>query len=436
MNVKAIITTLDNLANVEETIGVLRDEPLDEVVVVNNGSRDGTSRWLAELSGKHRNRHRGRFGFTLGDKKVTVINRENLGAGPGRNAGLDAAGEFDYVLMLDGGIRPLRGGTRRLTDYLGQSPEADVIGVEIADFETDYERAWRRWPQPILPEHTYVNTRLSHTAYCLCRAKAWDGLRFSEEGPFGEPGWGVDDDEMAYRWQEAGIEVHVITCQCRHGGSCTGVHPYRHASGSFRRLYGDTGIWPNQYGSVYEKRLVKLCQDWPQYQPGGNGPGAQWGEPWLTVVVRATTIEQMAKTIKMAHNLLRLRHFKKPYDDVANPYSVVLWNPDEDEDIDSWAQARRYRQHHGDTIILDEYGPNRQIVNKSKDGGSWTGDFRVWTGQNWKEAIRPGAFLYGLVEAPDDVVSLVRAYAAEHPIQPSRLDVPERRGEVEWPIIT
>ncbi|MHA2046514.1 MAG: hypothetical protein ACW99G_17135, partial [Candidatus Thorarchaeota archaeon] len=88
---------------------------------------------------------------------VSVI-RENRGAGPGRNAGIDAAGRCDYFLFLDGGIRPLRNGTRQMFDYLQRTLEADVIGVEIADFETDYSKAWRRWSLPI--EYTYRNTRL------------------------------------------------------------------------------------------------------------------------------------------------------------------------------------------------------------------------------------------------------------------------------------
>jgi len=38
---------------------------------------------------------------------VSYINRENLGAGPGRNAGLDLwAGSTPYTLMVDGGILP------------------------------------------------------------------------------------------------------------------------------------------------------------------------------------------------------------------------------------------------------------------------------------------------------------------------------------------
>ena len=152
----AIITTMDNLPILKEQARILRGDTLvSKIVVVSNGSQDGTVGWLEGQPGL-----------------VSVI-KENNGAGPGRNAGIDAAGDFDYALFLDGGIRPLVGGTEQMFDYLERAPEADVIGVEVTDFETDYDKAWRRWPDPILPEHAYANRCLSHTAYCLTRARAW-----------------------------------------------------------------------------------------------------------------------------------------------------------------------------------------------------------------------------------------------------------------------
>ena len=140
----AIVTTLDNLPNQQETVAVLRSEPLSEIVIVNNGSRDGTREWLDAQDG------------------LTVVHRENNGAGPGRNAGLDVAQPADYYIFLDGGIRPLRGGTERMLDYLERHKDVDVIGVHIDDFETDKEKAWRRWHLPITDDRTYQNTRLSH----------------------------------------------------------------------------------------------------------------------------------------------------------------------------------------------------------------------------------------------------------------------------------
>ncbi|MHC4544183.1 MAG: glycosyltransferase family 2 protein [Planctomycetota bacterium] len=373
-SVKAIITTLDNLPNLKESVSVLRYEPLCEIIVVNNGSIDGTTEWLAR------------------QKDLTVTNIENNGAGPGRNAGLNLAGRCDYFLMLDGGIRPLKNGTQRMLDYLERTPDADVIGVEIPDFETDERKAWRRWPDPIL--RTYRNTRLSHTAYCLARYKAFDGLRFCEDGPFGQPGWGADDDEMMYQWNEAGIAVHVAT----------GVHPYRHASGSFQRLFRETGIWATDYGSTYEQRVVWLQQNWPQYEPG-----LQWGEPWLTACIIANGIEKTARLIRATHDRLRKRSFRPPYAHIPNPYSVVVWG--DDPDWLEWAEPRRLRQHHGNKIIIDG-----EIINRDKNNeNAWTGDFRLCANGDWRESIRPNAYYYGIVDSQEQLEILLDHYDAVHP---------------------
>jgi len=410
-DVCAVVTTLDNLPNLEETVAVLRTEPLSEIVVVNNGSRDGTEEWL------------------VGQEGLTVVNRENLGAGPGRNAGLDAARKFDYALMLDGGIRPLRGGTARMLDYLDRHADADVIGVHIQDLEVDKEKAWRRWHLPIADERCYRNTRLSHTAYCLTRARAWDGLRFCEEGPFGRPGWGADDDEMMYRWNRAGIVVHVVRCACNIEDAdgkplpCTGVHPYRRASGSFTRLFDDTGIWPNQYGSVYEERVVWLNQNDCDQQTLD-----QWGEPWMTVVVRASGTYS-AKVIKRAHERLRRRRFGEGWGHKWNPYSVATWMPGEDEAFWKWAEPRMLRQHHGDTVVRQD---GKVIKRDRHNEAEWTGDFRLVTGLDWRKVIRPGAFYYALVSTVEDVDALMDLYDGElHPPQPTRLNVPSERREIE-----
>lgn len=384
--VKAVITTLDNLPMLKEQIQILRDEPIDQIVVVNNGSRDGTGDWLRE------------------QPDLIAVHQENKGAGPGRNAGMDAAGKFDYVLMLDGGIRPLRGGTRHMLDYLERQVQADVIAVEIPDFETDYNRAWRRWPEPITK--TYQNTRLSHTAYCLARHWAFAGLRFCEDGPFGEPGWGADDDELAYQWNEAGIVVHVAT----------GIHPYRRASGSFRRLFEETGIWPNQYGSVYEKRLVWLQQNWPQHEPG-----IAWGEPWLTVVIEGRTIEYASQLIIQAHRQLRKRRFAAPYQDFFNPYSIVLWT--QNEDILAWAEDRRLRQFHGDALVQD----GRIVRHKP---GTEAKDFRVWPGPDWQGAIRENAYFYGWVGDENQLSDLIKNYNNQHPRQVTKKPPAGKRKEL------
>jgi hypothetical protein len=297
-----------------------------------------------------------------------------------------------------------------MLDFLNQRPDVDVIGVEISDFQTDEVTAWRRWVEPIVA--TYQNTRLSHTAYCLARYRAFEKIRFSEEGPFGEPGWGVDDDEMAYQWIEAGIVVHVVT----------GGHPYRHASGSFRRLHRETGIWPTQYGSVYEKRLVWCQQNWPQHQPGN-----QWGEPWLTVVVQVTSVEKTAKIIKTAHQELKKRRFEEEWGHIPNPYSIVAWG--DNREWLEWAKPRHLCRDRGDTVVNNGSIEKRTPENE----GAWTGNFRIWERADWEQSIRPQAYYYGLVQNLEELKSLLRLYADLHPPQPSRLNHPNMRKKL-WPI--
>jgi glycosyltransferase involved in cell wall biosynthesis len=373
--IKAVITTLDNLPTLREQLDVLRADPIiDEIIVVSNGSQDGTNEFLSK------------------QKDLVAVIRENKGAGPGRNVGIDAAGQCDYFLFLDGGIRPLRSGTERMFDYLQCTPKADVIGVEIADFETDYSKAWRRWSLPI--EYTYRNTRLSHTAYCLSRYRAFDGLRFCEEGPFGQPGWGADDDEMAYRWNDAGIVVHVVSCQCNHRKKCTGVHPYRRASGSFRRLFKETGIWPNQYGSVYEQRVVWMQHRWPQYKPG-----VQWGEPEITAIIECDGFESTIKRIKASHDILRTRLYDEvKWKHIFHPYSIIVSNPD--NEFTDWAQWRQLRHHHGDKTIIDG-----QIVRRDKENDElWTGDFIM--SDDWEGNTRKACKTFVLIEKDNDLEQL------------------------------
>lgn len=390
-SVKAVITTLDNLLLLKEQIPILESDPLvNEIVIVCNGSKDGTAQWLGQQSG------------------LTTVIRDNMGAGPGRNSGLDAAGECDYLLMLDGGIRPLRDGTRRMLDYLDAHVDVDVLGVEIADFETDYDKAWRRWPQPIPEAHVYKNTMLTHTAYCLARYKAFDGWRFSEEGPFGQPGWGADDNELAFRWTDGGIEVRVIACGCSQGVPCNGAHPYRRGSGSFQRLFQDTGIWPNQFGSVYEQRVVYLQQNWPQYWIG-----CARGYPWLTVVINVEDLDSTIRLIKRTHDLLRLRRFDKPHENSWNPYSIVAWMPKYIPEFAVWAEHTRLCQHHGNVIIVNGSIVRRKVGNED----TWTGDFRLWTESAWQCSLREPVYYYALVRTVADLNDVLSKYTDVCPVR-------------------
>ena len=391
--VKAVITSLDNRDILKRQVAVLRSEPLDEIVVVNNGSVDGTREWLNE------------------QVDLTVVHRENHGAGPGRNAGLDAAGEFDYVLMLDGGILVASQSVDKMLTYLVPRPGYSGVGVEIEDLRTDAHSAWTRWTEHI--SRTYTNYCLSHTAYGMFTKDSWDEFRFCEEGPFGMPGWGGDDNEMMYQWLDAGKVIRVVTCGCKLPyfgekdgvpGRCVGgsIHAYRRQGGSWARIKRETGLEPWAEGSVYEQRCIWLKHRWPQYDLGD-----QRGEPWMTMVVKAAdTIEETAAMIKLAHRLLYRRKMFKPRPDIPRPYSIILWLNDADESTVRWARDHHLRRHFGTTIVADG-----EIVRRSTENEkTWTGDFRLCYEDDWRESLRPNSYYFGFCKSADDVESIVGQY--------------------------
>jgi hypothetical protein len=206
---------------------------------------------------------------------------------------------------------------------------------------------------------------------------------------------------MAAQWAHEGIIVHVVT----------GVHPYRRASGSFRRLFLETGIWPNQYGSVYAKRLVWMQQNWPQY-----GKGTQWGEPWLTIIVKVSQLDEAVQVIKATHDGMRQWHFDGDWTHISQPYSIIAWVRDNPE-FDTWAEPRRLRQHHGDTMVIDG-----EIVRRTADNKAmWTGDFRIWHGGDAKAALRENAHYWAVVETMGDLDSLLTHWSNLRPQEYSNI---------------
>ncbi len=335
LDVTAIICSFDNLAMLQKQLTVLIKE-VGKVIVVNNGSKDGTKEWLENNP----------------IENVKIINRENHGAGPGRNAGIDLYmhDPTPYVLMLDGGILPPMNGIKPMKDYLIRHNDVYSISPEIAScYTTEEEKATLVFNKDTIDDgHVFFQKDLSGTAYCLCRKETWiDGPWFSEEGPYGEAGWGVDDNDMAYRWRDFNM-LHADFTQEE------GMILFRRASGSFQRLFEETGIWPNQYGSVYEKRYVKLRQDFPQYQ--GTIPTVS------CVVLGWNEYPMITKVVKRLHN------------EFSNvPHEIIVVNNGSTDGTSKWITQQSLRQHHGDATIDIETG---EVIRRTPDNEEyWTGDF-------------------------------------------------------------
>ncbi len=88
--------------------------PNYEIIIVDNGSDDGTGAYLRELSG--------RFDFIR-----PLFNRENLGFAKAINQGIRSA-EGYYIILLNNDVVVTRGWLSKMIVYLDKNPEFGVIG--------------------------------------------------------------------------------------------------------------------------------------------------------------------------------------------------------------------------------------------------------------------------------------------------------------------
>jgi glycosyltransferase involved in cell wall biosynthesis len=357
--VTAIITTLDNLPILQRQVPIMLSE-CGKVIVVNNGSRDGTRAWLESIN----------------DERVLPIHRKNFGAGPGRNDGLKLwdTDPTPYTLMLDGGILPPQRGVAQLKNYLERHEEVSVISPEVVtSFVNDETDATRILPK-ILDEWCFAQSMLSSTAYALCRASAWK-VRFSEDGPFGEAGWGADDNDMQYRWNDARVLHHDIA------GLRSNIRLLRRGSGSFDRLYEETGVWPSQYGSVFEKRCVYLFQNWRHYY---DDIYHAWSHIQYSFIIKELQHPELAYAVKEIHD-----HFldsKEPDEKKRNRVShEIIYTGVPAPMTEWWLETYRLRWPWSDTTI--DAGTGDILRRGEENEATWTGDVQINTEPRGKKVV-------------------------------------------------
>ena len=91
MKIAAVVVTFNRLSLLKKTVQCLKSTPsLDTIIIVNNGSTDGTEEWLSEQCG------------------LTVIQQENVGGSGGFHTGMKYAYEagFDWIWCMDDDVFP------------------------------------------------------------------------------------------------------------------------------------------------------------------------------------------------------------------------------------------------------------------------------------------------------------------------------------------
>jgi len=226
-----------------ETVLANTDEPPLELIVVDNGSGDGSREYLEGLAAR--------------DARVSLIaNEENLGFPAACNMGL-AAARGDHLVLLNSDTMVPPGWLSRLLAHLHADdvglvgPVTNRIGNE-AEVATEYEtygdflREAASRASARRGEAFEIQTL---TMFCLAmRRDAWERI-----GPLDE-GYGVgtlEDDDYSVRAREAGLR---LLC-------AEDVLLHHFGEASFGRLFGD-----GEHGRLLARNRRRFEE--------------KWGKPW------------------------------------------------------------------------------------------------------------------------------------------------------------
>jgi GT2 family glycosyltransferase len=182
-----------------------------EVIVVDNGSRDGTAEWLGARA-----------------DVVTITNATNRGVAPARNQGLRRAhGEF--VALLDVDTVPQPGAFATLVARLRTAPQVGLVGPKLVGPDGELQYSCRRFPTLVdkvfrrLParfgrgvvddvelrwwDHAGVREVDYVIGACqLIRRTALDQVGFLDEHIF----YGPEDVDLCLRMHRAGWQVEYV----------------------------------------------------------------------------------------------------------------------------------------------------------------------------------------------------------------------------------
>lgn len=134
---------------------------------------------------------------------------ENRGASYGRNLIVRAAEQAhsNYVLLTDGDIEIIPGSVQAMVLHLESHPEIMCLSPDPAHF-VGYRGAQTPYVAAVMSTH--ADALMYVCGYGLFRASVFETLRFDQSGPFGQPGWGHEDDDFFFQMYEAGFSCRYV----------------------------------------------------------------------------------------------------------------------------------------------------------------------------------------------------------------------------------
>jgi glycosyltransferase involved in cell wall biosynthesis len=218
--------------------------------VCDNGSTDGTQAALQELDRQIEFPHK------------FILNRENRGNSVARNQIIEYMLECcaDYVLFMDGDIEVVPFSSFAMLRYMENS--GGQLGCIGAD-------SWGQSPDPLRVSpclYSLDGMRLEDlnlvawTQYGMFRRAVFErGIRFDERGPFEGPGWGFEDNDLAFQMDVEGFRNQRFF----------GMTYLHRAARSSVRIMRQIGLDPH---AIFERRRQYVINKWASVVPINDGP--------------------------------------------------------------------------------------------------------------------------------------------------------------------
>lgn len=191
---------------------LMKEPDVTQIVLVDNGSTDESKEYFRSLV---------QHGFTLVDLP------ENMGPSVARNKGIEQCDE-DYIFLLDGDILYVPGTIAEYQKILDNYQDAFCVGQNSFELLSrlghngtlNAVEADLRMPTDYTISDWFP---MAWTQYGLFRGDLLREFKFIEDGPFGEAGWGYEDDDYYHEMKRLGYTALSVDKPLYYHEAHTGI---------------------------------------------------------------------------------------------------------------------------------------------------------------------------------------------------------------------